>query len=145
MLGINALTYRPDKNSQKYGLTAKVKSGSSSAVAGATVRQLMAAFAARWRDGKNMQWKIERHLILWGFVAAATILLFVGWESYQNTTRFAEAAGLQKHTYEVLRTLDETVAVVVDAETSQRGYLLTGNKTYLEPYRAAIKIRSNGG
>jgi len=44
-----------------------------------------------------------------------------------------------------LRTLDETVAVVVDAETSQRGYLLTGNKTYLEPYRAAIKIRSNGG
>ena len=92
-----------------------------------------------------MQWKIERHLSLWGFVAAGTILLFVGWESYQNTTRFAEAAGLQKHTYEVLRTLDETVAVVVDAETSQRGYLLTGNKTYLEPYRATIKIRSNGG
>ena len=26
-----------------------------------------------------------------------------------------------------------------DAETGQRGYLLTGDETYLEPYRAAIK------
>jgi len=82
---------------------------------------------------------MERRLILWGFAAAASILVFVGWESYRNTTRFAEAAEWQKHTHEVLRTLDETVARVVDAETGQRGYLLTGDEAYLKPYRAAIK------
>ena len=82
---------------------------------------------------------MERRLILWGFAAAASILVFVGWESYRNTTRFAEAAEWQKHTHEVLRTLDETVARVVDAETGQRGYLLTGDEAYLKPYRDAIK------
>jgi PAS domain S-box-containing protein len=86
-----------------------------------------------------MQWKTERHLIGWGFVAAAIILVFAGWESYRNTTRFAEAAHWQKHTYEVLRTLDETEARLVDAETGQRGYLLTGDDAYLDTYRASIK------
>ena len=68
-----------------------------------------------------MQWKMERLFIGWGFVAAAVILVCAGWGSYRNTTRFAVAAGLQKHTYEVLRTLDETGARLVDAETGQRG------------------------
>jgi PAS domain S-box-containing protein len=86
-----------------------------------------------------MQWKMERHLIGWGFVAAAIILAFAGWESYRNTTRFAEAADWQKHTYEVLRALDETKARLVDAETGQRGYLLTGDDAYLDTYRASIK------
>src|SRR5207245_2033666 len=67
------------------------------------------------------------------------ILVFAGRESYRNTARFAEAAVWRQHTYEVLRTLDDTVARVVDAETGQRGYLLTGEEAYLEPYRVAIK------
>jgi PAS domain S-box-containing protein len=86
-----------------------------------------------------MHWKMERHLILWGFVTAAAILVFSGWQSYRNTTQFAEAAQWQKHTYEVLRSIDETAARLVDAETGQRGYLLTGNEAYLDPYREAIK------
>jgi len=86
-----------------------------------------------------MQWNTERHLIGWGFVAAAIILVFAGWESYRNTTRFAEAAQWQKHTYEVLRTLDQTEARLVDAETGQRGYLLTGDDAYLDTYRVSIK------
>ncbi|MGH9714464.1 MAG: PAS domain S-box protein [Candidatus Acidiferrales bacterium] len=86
-----------------------------------------------------MKWKIERHLIRWGFAAAAIILLLVGWESYRNTKRFAEAAEWREHTYEVLRTLDDTLARLVDAETGQRGYLLTGDEVYLQPYREAIK------
>jgi PAS domain S-box-containing protein len=54
-------------------------------------------------------------------------------------TRAAEAMALQKHTYEVSKTLDEMMVRLVDAETGQRGYLLTGDETYLAPYRAAIK------
>ncbi len=86
-----------------------------------------------------MKLKIEWHLIRWGFAAAAVILVFAGWESYRSTKRFAEASERQQHTYEVLRTLDATVAGLVDAETGQRGYLLTGDESYLAPYRAAIK------
>src|SRR5579863_2931816 len=86
-----------------------------------------------------MRWQIERRLILAGFVAAAIILALVGWESYRNAKRFVEADAWQNHTYEVLNTLSETTARMVDAETAQRGYLLTGDDTYLEPYRAATK------
>src|SRR5260370_443338 len=92
-----------------------------------------------WQGGGKMKWKIGNRLVLGGFVIATAILVFVGWQSYRNTARFAEAAEWRKHTYEVLRNLDATVAQLVDAETGQRGYLLTGEEPYLEPYRATIK------
>ncbi len=83
--------------------------------------------------------KMERRLIFSGFLVAAGILVFVGWESYRYTARIDEVADARKHSHEVLRTLDETLARLVDAETGQRGYLLTGDEGYLEPYREAIK------
>ncbi|MGC2467809.1 MAG: CHASE3 domain-containing protein [Candidatus Acidiferrum sp.] len=86
-----------------------------------------------------MKWKIGNRLVLAGFGIATAILVFVGWLSYRNTARFAEADAWQNHTYEVLANLDNTEAKLVDAETGQRGYLLTGDEAYLEPYRAAIK------
>src|SRR6266436_757967 len=92
-----------------------------------------------WQGGGKMKWKIGNRLVLGGFIIATAILAFVGWQSYRNTARFAEASEWRKHTYEVLRNLDETVARLVDAETGQRGYLLTGDEAYFEPYSAAIK------
>src|SRR5713101_4540924 len=92
-----------------------------------------------WQGGGKMKWKMGNRLVLGGFVIATAILVFVGWLSYRNTARFAEADAWQNHTYEVLNTLNVTVARLVDAETGQRGYLLTGEDSYLEPYRAAIK------
>ncbi len=90
-------------------------------------------------SGGTPRWKMDKYLVICGFVVAAAILVFVGWQSYRETARFSEAAQWQKHTYEVLRTLDQMAAQLVDAETGQRGYLLTGDDAYLEPYRAAIK------
>src|SRR5713226_7289611 len=92
-----------------------------------------------WQGGGKLKWNMGNRLVLTGLVIATAILVFAGWQSYRNTERFTEAAEWRKHTYEVLRNLDETVAQLVDAETGQRGYLLTGDVAYLEPYRAAIK------
>jgi len=39
---------------------------------------------------------------------------------------------------EMQSTLHESLALVVDAETGQRGYLLTGKEEYLAPYKAAV-------
>ena len=86
-----------------------------------------------------MKWKMGNRLVLAGFCIATAILVFVGWQSYRNTERFTEASEWRKHTYEVLRNLDDALARLVDAETGQRVYLLTGDGAYLEPYRAAIK------
>ena len=86
-----------------------------------------------------MQWKIGRQLILWGFVAATIILVFAGWESYRNTARLVESAEGRKSSYELGQVLDEVETRLVDAETGQRGYLLTGDEAYLEPYHKASK------
>src|SRR5712664_4911852 len=99
----------------------------------------MPAPEAPWQGGGKMKWKMGNRPVLAGFVMATAILVFVGWQSYRNTERFTEASEGRKHTYEVLRNLDETVARLVDAETGQCCYLLTGDEAYLEPYRAAIK------
>jgi methyl-accepting chemotaxis protein len=86
-----------------------------------------------------MKWQMGNRLVLGGFAIATAILIFVGWQSYRSTGLFVDAAHWRDHTYEVLNSLDETVGQLSDAETGQRGYLLTGDETYLEPYRAAIK------
>jgi PAS domain S-box-containing protein len=86
-----------------------------------------------------MKWQMGNRLVLGGFAIATAILIFVGWQSYRSTGLLVEAAHWRDHTYEVLNSLDETVGQLSDAETGQRGYLLTGDETYLEPYRAAIQ------
>jgi CheY-like chemotaxis protein/signal transduction histidine kinase/CHASE3 domain sensor protein len=41
------------------------------------------------------------------------------------------------HTHQVIVAVDELLSTVQDAETGQRGYLLTGNPLYLQPYDLA--------
>ncbi len=41
------------------------------------------------------------------------------------------------HTHEVLDALHDVMATLVNAETGQRGYIITGEAAYMEPYRAA--------
>lgn len=43
-----------------------------------------------------------------------------------------------QHTYDVRRQVQVLTQALIDAETGQRGYLLTLDPVYLEPYRAAI-------
>ncbi|MCJ8294841.1 MAG: diguanylate cyclase [Colwellia sp.] len=48
------------------------------------------------------------------------------------------------HTYEVKAVLENIISELKDAETGQRGYLLTDELTYLEPYKISVtKIHHN--
>src|SRR6185437_13828218 len=42
------------------------------------------------------------------------------------------------HTYEVLAQINENLLAAEDAETGQRGFVITGEERYLEPYRGAL-------
>jgi PAS domain S-box-containing protein len=50
------------------------------------------------------------------------------------------ATGVQwvSHTHEVLGQVEQVVSTLKDAETGQRGYLLTAERIYLEPYEQAL-------
>ena len=44
-----------------------------------------------------------------------------------------------RHTYEVIGAIQTALSLVKDVETSSRGYVITKDTTYLEPYRKALK------
>ncbi len=58
--------------------------------------------------------------------------------SYQNTLDLISAAALRAQTYEVRDKLNELFSTMQDAETGQRGFLITGEDRYLAPYLAAL-------
>jgi PAS domain S-box-containing protein len=73
-----------------------------------------------------------------GFGVASAILMLIGVVSYQSATRLIETNSHVAQTQERLNKLEELLSQMKDAETGQRGYLLTGEERYLEPYKTAI-------
>jgi len=59
--------------------------------------------------------------------------------SYQSLAALAEMRSNVSHAHVVLLKLELLQTGLLDAETGQRGYLLTGKDTYLEPYNLARK------
>jgi signal transduction histidine kinase len=57
--------------------------------------------------------------------------------SYRATLRLIENERWVAHTHEVLNELEATISALKDAETGQRGYLVTGDESYLAPYHAS--------
>ena len=71
---------------------------------------------------------------------SAALLLFVvsGVVSYVNTQTLNRNAQQIAATHELLMTLNDMLALTADAETGQRGFVITGDEKYLAPYSAAI-------
>lgn len=62
---------------------------------------------------------------------AALIMFLISESSYQQTSTRFEALGMQATARTTIQTLWRSL---IDAETGQRGYLLTNRKEYLKPY-----------
>ncbi|MBD2355797.1 response regulator [Tolypothrix sp. FACHB-123] len=73
------------------------------------------------------------------FALGLTILSALGFISYRTTNELIRTSYLENHTYQVLGSLQDLNSKLQQAETGQRGYIITGEKRYLEPYQAAIK------
>lgn len=72
------------------------------------------------------------------FALAFLALSGVAYLSYQTTERFLRASREASTSSELLLALERTLSAVRDAETGQRGYLLTGDSSYLTPYWDAL-------
>lgn len=67
--------------------------------------------------------------------AALLVALGVG-VSFWTFRQIEEAAAVRKHTYSVIDSTNDFLSSLKDAETGARGFLLTGQETFLEPYLA---------
>ena len=79
-----------------------------------------------------------------GVDAAVIFFVVSGWLSYSNIQTLKADNDEVVHSHEVIAALDTLLSSVQDAETGQRGYLLTGNDKYLEPYDAALANVASG-
>lgn len=69
-----------------------------------------------------------------GLAGALAILGVVGGMAFWSSQRFADAARERKYSYDLRVQLSSLLGDLRDAETGQRGYLLTGNQDFLEPF-----------
>jgi len=72
------------------------------------------------------------------FIAAssAMVALIVGLVTLITIDRLSASRSLVRHTLEVMQNAEELAGHLSDAETGQRGFLLTNADRYLEPYNA---------
>jgi methyl-accepting chemotaxis protein WspA len=82
------------------------------------------------------RWKIRTQITV-GFAIGLAIFTVIGIVTYRGTQRLITASQEEAHTYQVLNEAEEILSLVKSAETGQRGYLLTSEIAYLEPYNRA--------
>jgi len=78
-----------------------------------------------------LNWKV--HL---AFGSAILTLLVVGVISFRGMVLSSESNRLVRHTHEVLESLQDLLFEMENIESSDRGFVLTGNESYLDSYRA---------
>jgi signal transduction histidine kinase/DNA-binding response OmpR family regulator/CHASE3 domain sensor protein len=75
----------------------------------------------------------NRNLIM-GFGISLLLLLGGSLASYYTISKLIASSRLVDHTHEVLQVSDEILSNVKDGETGQRGFLLTKQRDFLQPY-----------
>jgi len=86
----------------------------------------------------KMKWVGSRKAISGAFGLAMGILALIFVYSYRSTVLLIHAGDSRQHSHRVLESTQRLLSELQDAETGQRGYLITGAEPYLEPYNAAV-------
>ncbi|WP_414548073.1 response regulator [Anabaena sp. CCY 0017] len=73
-----------------------------------------------------------------GFGVASAILITIGLISYQNTKTYREIIHKQQVNLEKINIQERLFLLISDAEMGQRGYILTGEQSYLKSYKLAL-------
>ncbi|WAC14533.1 response regulator [Dyadobacter pollutisoli] len=76
------------------------------------------------------------------FSFSILLLIFSMLASYYSTQKLINNSELVNHTNKVLIEAESIISHMKDAETGQRGFLLTNDLTYLDPYRGAYESTS---
>nr|WP_312376821.1 response regulator [Delftia acidovorans] len=94
------------------------------------------------RSSRNQS--TQRFAIPWtlvaGFGAAALATLVIAFVNFRASETRGQAVAAMDRTTLAMRQLSQLNASLKDAETGQRGFLLTGDQAYLQPYQQARDV-----
>lgn len=83
-----------------------------------------------------MNGNFKRNLVV-GFGLSFLILMVSSIASYISIRNLLENNGWVNHTQEVIYNLNEATTITIGAQTSMRGFIVTGKTVFLEDYRGA--------
>ncbi len=83
-------------------------------------------------------WTFGRKIAL-GFTLSTALLIVIGGVAYRNVEVLLDTSHSVTHTHAVLASVSDLLSLMKDAETGQRGFVITGAESFLEPHRAALE------
>ena len=78
-----------------------------------------------------------RRLVPLVLIGAIVFVALNGWMALGSVKWLERSERQVAHTWQVIAQVERMMSSAKDAETGSRGYLITGNERFLEPYRAA--------
>jgi signal transduction histidine kinase/CheY-like chemotaxis protein/CHASE3 domain sensor protein len=85
-----------------------------------------------------MTTSLKRNLLV-GFGLSLLILIASSIASFISISNLVKSAVYVDYTNSVVRKLEQAISQMKDAETGQRGYLLTGEEVFLQPYHGSYE------
>ena len=82
-------------------------------------------------------WTVGKRLLM-GFGLSALTLAAIATLSYYNINRLIENDALVKRSFQIRGTLNDLVEELVKGESSMRGFIITGDDSFLGPHTRAI-------
>ncbi len=77
--------------------------------------------------------------VAFGFLVSSLFLVIIGFVGYRSVSSLVDTSYSVTQMYKVIEDQSNFMSHLKDAETGQRGYLLTGEAAYLTPYTMGIE------
>ncbi|UFH57286.1 CHASE3 domain-containing protein [Spirosoma sp. KNUC1025] len=83
--------------------------------------------------------KVMNRRITLGFITAMVLIASGFTISFYSYKRYSDDMERVQRTYQVTEAIQNVLSLVKDVETSSRGYVITHDTSYLQPYRVALQ------
>ena len=70
---------------------------------------------------------------------ATLVVAFNAWFAFRAVTALLNSQRAVEHTWQTINQVEQIMSSAKDAETGTRGYLITGDENYLQPYNDAVR------
>ena len=77
------------------------------------------------------------------FAVSLLVLIFISALTYKHSVSLSDSTEWVMHTYKTNIQLDQLFSYLKDAETGQRGFIITRDSLFLEPYYTARQNVNN--
>ncbi len=84
----------------------------------------------------NQSWTFGKKIAA-GFALAFVLMAMIGVLAYRSINTLSNTSQLVAHTHLVLERIADVLNVLQDAEIGGRGYIITGDESFLQPYQNA--------